>query len=295
MTRTIVLVMLLSCTIVLLGAAQPASRVDAFADRLVLLSPSDPDAYFLLGEEVAAEAASDRDLGELATHLYVVAFELDRRRPAPRLGASVCLGLADLARVERDRNWLIALARTIDRRYATPDWSGGTSAPVSDEIAYRAATALSLVRAGRGPEARRLLEDPQVRSLLVRNERLMHPRALTGMFDRVERDAGLWPCPECGNERVTTTRINDSVQTSRCNTCLGDPGPDYGMDTLIAQLRFEQWLLEGVNRSWSAQMMTDGGLPLRDPDADELAPTLDVDPTLVYWRDGAWVAAPDGD
>ena len=48
------------------------------------------------------------------------------------------------------------------------------------------------------------------------------------------------------------------------------PGPQLSEEELIAQLRFEAVLLNGIQRSWSAQMVVDLGATLRDPDPEDL-------------------------
>src|SRR3954471_8337365 len=100
------------------GMAEISAAVSA---RLEDLKPEDPAGYFKLAEELADTAAEETEK-VLPRTLYVLAFELDRKRSdTPGLAASCALGLARIERLERDRRWLTALAGAIDRRYSLPD------------------------------------------------------------------------------------------------------------------------------------------------------------------------------
>ncbi len=267
-------------------------RVRDLEDRLRELDPADPEAYFLLGEEVSAEAMEPEHL-ELAKTLFVLAFHMDRQRARPTwISSSACLALADVSRLERERRWLMALAKAIDARQAPPDWNYADPIRASDETAYQAATAVGLVRSGHGRQARELFQKPEVRSLLVRFESLLHPAALPGEAGRLEREAEKWPCPECGNDRVVRRPGVSPPEYAACLWCKGDPGMKISLEEFVGQLRFESRLLSGVHRSWSAQVASDAGLPLRDPDPEELAATLGVDVRKVFWRDGKWTDEP---
>lgn len=276
-----------------LAAAAPAQPDTPSArdrsGRLGALSPENPEAYFLLGEEVAAAVSSPDDL-ELATRLFVLAFELDRTSDHPSwIGPSACIALADLSRLQRERRWLLALASSLDPRYARSDWHRADPIGESRESAFAAAEAVGLVRAGEGILARERLDDPAVRALIERYEELLSPVGVGGWSNRIRRDAELWPCPQCKNARITKLLSGPHADHSLCPVCKGNPGPRLTREELIAHLRFESVLLNGVQRNWSAQFAVDGGVPLRDPDVDELAPTLRIDPALSVYREGRWV------
>lgn len=279
-------------------AAHPAwmaSLPVEILSRLELLHPDEPSAYFELAEEVADIADDPGRLG-LAQSLYAMAFELDRRRitgaAGRSLAASAALGLADIQILERDRRWLIAIAGTMDERYLLPDWTIAAWPSVSDDVAFKAATAIGLARAGEGREARRMLDQPGVRELLQRFERALGATGGGGALFRVERYADQWPCRECGNARAVTRPGPRGPEVRLCPTCEGNPGPRLTEEEFIAQLRFESALLRGIQQSWGAQVMVDAGSPLLDPDPDELAATFGVDASRPYWRHGRWVAAP---
>jgi hypothetical protein len=274
----------------------PRPAIDAdLQPKLRALAPENREAYFLLAEEVAERGtvAADADTLNLAKTLYALAFELDRRTgQAGPLAASSALGLASIERLERDRRWLTAVAGAIDRRYSLPDWTISAGGSISDEQAYDAATVLGLARAGMGRDARKLIDKPGVRQTLTRYERLIGTTGETGALSRLEKYMAAWPCPECNNERVVRKMGDHGPELRLCPTCHGNPGPDLSDEEYIGQLRFEAALLNGIQRSWAAQVIVDQAAPLRDPDPDELAATYRVDATHPYWRDGRWTDKP---
>jgi hypothetical protein len=224
----------------------------------------------------------------------VLAFETERRAGAQSVAvqASASLALASLSSSDRRADWLRAIARVLDARYARPDWSGSLDPGLSAQSAFRAAEAIGAVRAGEGPRARDLLGRSDVRLLIDRYSALLTGAGPSDMLGELDAEASKWPCPECRNERVSVKRHTSSIDRSLCNTCGGDPGWPLTRAGLIATLRFESAMLVGVQRSWGAQLAIDLGSPLRDPDPAEVAPTYGVDPTRTVWRDGTWVAPP---
>jgi len=271
--------------------ASAESPVEAqWSERLTALDPSDPESYFLLGEEVADQADHLAETN-LAQRLFVLAFELDRRRGAESsLGASVCMALASIERLEERAAWLRALAGALDERYAATDWNVERDIRIDDETGLLAAEVLGLTRAGEGIKAQNILDrHPEVLELLSHYERLLGLSAAGGGIRQLRDAIRFWPCPECKNNRVLPRMGTDPLQYRLCYTCLGNPGPQLTLPELIAQLRFESRLLQGVQRSWAAQVAVDYGAPLRDPDPSDLAPTLEVDPSRPYWRDGRWL------
>jgi hypothetical protein len=273
-------------------AAQPWTPDTALDERLAALRPDDPEAYFLLAEEVA-DGVLVRDQAALARTLYVLAYELDRARPGGgRLGASACLGLAAIERLEERRLWLTALAGVIDRRYASSDWNVPALDALPDEVLLRVAQVLGDARAARGRQADDAMRDPLVMGILEEYEALLGDTGFTGGLSRLKAYARDWPCPECRNERVVPRR-GPGVGPGEfrlCPTCNGNPGPRLTEEELFAHLRFESRLLSGLERSWAAQAAANMGAPLRDPDPAAVAPTMGVDPVRAVWRDGQWVA-----
>lgn len=271
---------------------EPVAQPGEFAQRLAALKPESPERYFELAEELADTVAEEADKA-LPRALYVLAFELDRRRPqGGRLAASCALGLAKIERLERDRRWLTALAGAIDRRYGLPDWNVAAAPLLSDETAAKAATVLGLTRSGDGRDARKLMDEPGVLDVLKRYERAIGTTGETGALSRLDKYMQAWPCPECHNARVVRRMTDKGPEFRLCPACRGNPGPQLSEEELIGQLRFEAALLNGIQRSWAAQVVVDQGAPLRDPDPEQLAAFFRVNPAKVYWRDGKWSATP---
>ncbi|MCC6676856.1 MAG: hypothetical protein IT436_06910 [Phycisphaerales bacterium] len=296
---------LIAVVLVVLGTARAAARQpeagapgetlvtlpEELVSRLRGLDPARPAEYFTLGEEVADVYQTPADR-QIAQHLFVLAFELDRRQGGTaRLAGSACMALADLATLERDRKWLWALARAVDPRFQRTGW-GEDDRGATRLDAYRAATVLGLVRSGDGVAAQQLLKEPGVRETIRRYERLLSESGDTGGLRVIESEAQRWPCPECANARIVKKFGTNPPEYRLCTNCGGHPGPKLSIAQLVAQLRFESRLLRGIQRSWSAQIAADGGEPIRDPEPSELAAALGVDPAAPYWRNGAWVKAP---
>lgn len=292
---------------------QPAKQaLPNFDTRLAALTPSDPAAYFLLGEELAAEArdATDRTL---ARHLLVLAYELSQRHGATttaphdprvpeRLAASVCLALAAIAENDDQRAWLLAMAAVGEPEDAPGSGTasrvrGGIGEHVDEATAFDLATAIGLIRAGEGRLAIRLLDRPEIGSLLKKLEGLLTPTGGSGGADRLRRLAERYQfCAECRNRRWT----KDSAGVHICATCNGEPGPAITDDEYLYQLRLESVLLgtsagdghdgEDGLRSWAAQVIVDQGSPLQELDMSRLAEIFGVDKERPLWRGGAWTS-----
>lgn len=267
--------------------------------RLKALTPADPNAYFLLAEEVASEART-RSARQLARHLYILSMHLDASSKQPtNLSTSACLGLSALARNDRERHWLAASARVLDtaRRSDDPAKSKPRLSILqpTDQTAYDLATALGFARYGDGRRAEQLLNRPDVALLLQTYEGVLNAEGQVGAAQTMAGWIREWPtCPECKNRRVLsrTDGPGTPVRVRLCSTCSGMPGPQLSTDDLIAMLRTESALLRGIHRFWSSQYLVDLGTPLRDPTSASIAQTYRVDPALSVWRDGKWAAQP---
>lgn len=272
-------------------ASTPGSFDAVLVEKLTALDGVNSNAYFELAEDVAQDR-DDSSRVALARRLFVLAFHIDRAKSDRRIAAASCIALADLATSERDRRWLASIADTLDTRRYRPEWVRRAEESASGQTAYLAATALGLVRSGDGVAARQVFEEPGVRPLLQKYERMLAPDSESGFTRFFEREAGKWPCPECHNARIVKkTGSGKEAQYRLCTNCEGTPGPELSTLGLISQLRFESVLLTGIQRSWSAQVAADGGAPLRDPDPDEVATVFGVDVTKPVWQAGAWVAS----
>jgi hypothetical protein len=274
------------------AAPGPARLADLQA-RLEGLAPGNPEAYFLLAEEVAQEAIEPEGVA-LARQLLLSAYHLESRAAGPRgdLLASICLLAAELERVDATAAWLRALAGALDPRHAAIDWNVSAAPAVTGEAALGAVHAISLTLAGEGVQAAELLQRPDVRAVLRRYEALLSVTGLPGGLARLERYARLWPCRECRNTRSTTRVGPDGPETVLCPTCRGNPGPQLAEEEYLALLRFQARLLDGIHESWSAQIITSAGAPLLDPDPGEFVRAMSqrygIDPAAVVYQDGKW-------
>lgn len=275
-----------------LAVSLAGGLAEDLAERLASLRPSDPEAYLRLGEDVA-EQATDARGRDLARTLYTLAFILDRRRTEAMIfptATSACLALAQMSPNDHQRAWLVALAHAIDPRMKYPDWSRSEPPAADSNTSYLAAVYVGLVRAGDSVRARRVIDSPGVRDLIRRYERLLSPINDTGGLNELEREMARWPCPECAGKRIVRRYQTNPPQFRVCSVCRGTLGPTLKPEILAAHLRFESRMLSGTARSWSAQVISDGGAPLRDADPGDLPAVMNVDPEAVLWRQGRWIA-----
>jgi hypothetical protein len=270
--------------------APPEPPLSRFTARLEKLTPTNPEAYFLLGEEVA-DAVDGPERARLAKELFTLAFTMDVDRSGGHggeLAASSCLALASVTRSESDRRWLTAMAVAIDPRRQPPAWLAGQREAVNAQTAFLAASALGCVRSGDGRQALLYLDDPAVRALLSRYDRLIVDSPYKGTLAATELEASRWPCRECNNQRIVRRSGGKNGEYRLCPTCAGRPGVRLPPAQWLAQIRLESLLLSGIHRSWGAQVAADLGQPLRDPDVRDLPGVMGVDPAKRVWKDGAW-------
>lgn len=270
-----------------------ARRLADIEARLEALAPRDAEARFRLAEEVMQEAIEPEGVA-LARQLLLGAWHIESEGEARgQLLASICLAVAELERVDAMAAWQRALAGALDPRHAQLDWNVSAAPPVSDQAALGAAKVISLTLAGEGNRATELLSRPEIRAVLRRYEALLSVTGLPGGLNRLERYARLWPCQECRNQRSISRVGPDGPETVLCGTCHGNPGPSIGEEEYLALLRFQARLLDGIQRSWSAEIITSGGAPLLDPDPGQFlrvcAERYGMDPEATVWRDGKWV------
>ncbi|MGE3107383.1 MAG: hypothetical protein AB7G11_01875 [Phycisphaerales bacterium] len=284
-----------------LQPAEPASTsagpdaARTWSAPLSALAPEQPIGYFLLAEEVASEAG-DVESVNLARRLFVLAYELNQRADVatrvPTLPTSVCLALASIATRDDERRWLLALAQSFSEPlgFGPADASAAPTAPREAPVDIRldAASVLGLCRAGDARRAETLLEKPGVYDLLRQVD--VSRGTMFSIESFIERSRRDWPvCPQCRNRRAVPSGGKNG-QMTLCDTCRGTPGVRLTDVELIYQLRVESALLAGTQRSWAAQLFTDGGAPLRDLDAGDLAATYDVDAAKPFWRQGTWTS-----
>lgn len=263
-----------------------AVLTEEIAARLKTIAPGDPESLLRAGEDFVAMGSplSVR----VARRMLAGAIEVDRQRASGRVAAGACLLLAELSASEADRRWFAALARAMEAGAANRSWLRQSDGAYNAEAAYNGACVVGLVRSGDGLAARQLLNEPGVRQILLDHERLLSTIGEPGGLAYLEKEAARWPCPECRNDRVVRTVVDRQAQYKLCPTCNGNPGPTLSDDAIILQLRLEARLLHGVQRSWAAQLAADHGLPLDDPDPEELSEVLGFDSQAFIFKDGGW-------
>ncbi|MEM1329650.1 MAG: hypothetical protein AAGG07_03720 [Planctomycetota bacterium] len=283
--RSVLLVALALC-VTAPAVAQPILTREALEARAELLQPGDASAYFELGEEaLRLTRGGVLDAARLARELLVLAVVQANETGEDRaVAASACLALAQLDEGTIEESWLRALAERLDGRRSA---ASGPLGDRRDSDRLAASRALALTRAGDGVSARRLLREPAVRELLRGVEALLRAAGgggLAGVF----RQSEIWPCPECGNERISR---RDGGVFDLCHTCQGDPGRPLSAARLVAQLEAERRLL-GVSSGevLAGSLAAPGvGPPLREIDPSLLPLVFRVDPEARVRREGQWV------
>ncbi len=263
--------------------------------RLASLTPERPLEYFLLAEEVSAEARTRVELA-LARQLFVHAMHNASAAGDQDLVISAIIGLGSVARNDRERHWLNASARVLQTDLATGATRGKARLALiepTDDAAFAFAEALGFARTGEGRRAETLLNRPDVAKVLRAYEAVLNADGQVNAAQTLRRWIDDWPtCPECRNRRTVsrTDGPGTPVRTRLCTTCGGMPGPKLSEAELAAQLRTEAALLRGIHRFWSSQYLVDQGEPLRDPSPESVAQTFDVDVTRPLYRDGRWAS-----
>ncbi len=268
---------------------------ERFSAALITLTPNDPQAYILLAEEVADAAQSPEDT-RLAIELFALGFEAARSSsgstPRPALLATACRALASLTSSAADRRWLAALVTFVDPVAQPPVWTSRPPPTNPESYSYRVALFLGYIRAGYGSLAQQMLARPDFAQALAAMEPMLARSGVGGGIVTLQRWANAWPCRTCGGAGIT--RRGNPADFVPCSNCNGKPGPRIAQADLVAQLRLESALLQGGLQTWSAQINSDDGVPLEEPDPARLCPRFKVDPARMYFRSGTWVLRADG-
>ncbi len=252
--------------------------------------------YFELAEDLAADPPTAEGRA-LARTLFVLAYELDRILPTPiGLGPSACLALAEIADTDDEARWLLEVGRAFDQRPAATvaRWyqaPRGASDPASSLLL---AEALSSARADAGKFTRAILRRPEIVPLVPRL------RGALGPAERILDVGETRPhCPGCALRRYNNASGQGIDSLDPCPVCSGNHGLRLSAENLLLTLRVEATLTGVHNPLWSAQILTDSGAPLREPDPSELARAYHADPGAPYWSPGGsggnlgqWIAAP---
>jgi hypothetical protein len=257
-SRFSVLLIVTSVTLSLGAISRMVLAPSDWSSRLVTLDPSRPYDYFALGEEVA-DAATTPEERELARHLFGLAGNL-----APDLlGRSAALAQASLARDERQRRTLRALASLLDPSASGLPAATGERRPAVEHV-VALSEAFSYVRRGQGPRATSELRVPEVSQLLDK-----YGHSLPGGPTRFRED---------------------------CGTYRGGLRPSFSSEQMLVMLEVEEAVLSASeqqidrNMPWSTAMLETNGAPLLEVDVAKLDLALNVDPSRPFWRNGQWVS-----
>ena len=118
---------------------------------------------------------------------------------------------------------------------------------------------------------------------------------------RIFEDASRRPaCPECGNRRTVPSRDPAGPPLALCPRCRANPGARLSDEDFLRTLEVEASLLSAPIRTWSAQVLIDGGAPAREADTSSISGFYGIDSGRPYWSpgddgtglDGEWVARP---
>lgn len=270
------------------------SVAERFGERLAALSPVDPESYLLLAEEVLDASTGPAD-ARVAVELFARAFELARMKPGERqVASSACHGLAEATSEPSDRRWFRTLAAVVDPSGGEPGWLRKPPPATVDAMPFRLAVVIGHVRAGEGVVAKQMLAKPEVSQALRAIEPMLKRGGVPGGLSWLQRESESWPCRECSNKGVVRRGGGPQPEHRVCPVCRGAPGPALPAADLLSQIRLEAWLLQGEQRSWSAQLAADDGAPLAEPDPESVHERTGIDAARMYWRRGRWVLHADG-
>jgi hypothetical protein len=298
MTRARLLAALLACASLGPATAQDDAAppvlvtvtVPDLAQRLQTLDPASAEGYFLLAEEVASEDSSEAGLA-LARRLFVIAHSISQEQATSGgadLADSACLALAQLARSEPERRWLLALISSQPGPAAiAPELQPPQGPAISDESPrFKAATAIGLARAG---DLRAAFDRWRLEAVQRAVADLDPPAPLVRQM--LDADPAQSVCPSCRNRRVVKSDVPSADPGSAsgppvdtlCPVCRGNPGPALNETAFAQSISAEAKLVGARIERWSAQLWLDGGLPFRDPDPSELASRFNVSPFARTW------------
>lgn len=284
------LVLAIACWFVPVAIAQTVASNprEQYRSRLEALTPERPREYLELAEEVADSSAT-AEARRLVVELYTLAFAIDLNDGGDRrLAASACKGLASVPGNGRYAAWLRALGARLSPDASPPASTRPSSGGSSESLAYRVSLVLGYIRSGDGGLARQLLAKPEIAAAMETIDRLLAQLGVSTGAAGLAREAARWPCPDCSNERIQRRPQTNPPSWRVCPLCGGLPGERLTNAELIGHLRAESFLLEGVQKSWAAQITTDQGAPLIDPIPENLPKVFGVDPARHFFRKDAW-------
>ncbi len=239
--------------LLLFGTAAMAPSTPQDRWPLESLHPSDPEAYFLLAEEVADAASSDVER-ELAVRLFAIAATLDERQWA----AGSLRGIIGLV---EDESKIRVLRSMIELAEDDPPRLLPGSVIVlgrTDRATIAAFDVLSWARCGRDQDARRRIQSvPGVRERL-----LVHQDDLPGGMQRLLDEIA------AGERSSQRRRLTEAE--------------------LVAQLQVQLRLLGGREDSWSATLTAWRGRPMQRLESHDLGALLGLDLSRQVWRSNRW-------
>ena len=237
------------------STAEPASAKKDWTPRLSELDPDRPLEYFELGEEMADAATTDEHRA-IARRLFGIAGRIDPEG----LGASAALALASLINDRRAAARLRAAAAMLGDGVVRSANTGGRNR-VDALTALEISEAFGGFRTGRTSKLRQLVNDP-IRLRLRKTWDDTLPGGVKWLAEQSRRSA-----------------------RSR---------PDLDEDEVLAMLRIEAGLLQVDQATWSSMLDLDGDEPLLEIRVDRIDEMLLDGELLPYWREGRWVATPQG-
>jgi hypothetical protein len=235
--------------------AQAAEKGETVsAERLAALDPARPGEYRDYAEELLARR-HDPVARETAMRLYVIAAWLDRAN----LGRPALLGLIALARSPQEEEKFRAALYLIDPRTRIESVRKANQAASNQQdtaAARELLRALRLLRTGKGPTARTLIEKPAVGKLLESYSRIL---------TRAEFNAA-------SGQTVLSPRDLRQVLTL-----------ELEMEALVDPTSADA--TKPTSLTWSRELQA-GGAAVPSFDLETLT---EFDPRLSIYRNGKWV------
>jgi hypothetical protein len=223
------------------------------ADRLARLDPARPEEYRDYAEELMARRA-DATARDTAIRLLVIAAWHDRER----LARGTLLGMIALARSPEEEEKFRAAFYLVDPR-ATREVLKSSRIAATDDHAAAAELlqALRLLRTGRGPSARSIVEKPAVSKLLEGYSRIL----TRAEFNAASTQAVLSP-----------SQLRQSLLL------------ELEMESLVAPVAGEVSAPPAL--AWSRQLQGKGNAAVPTFDLESLT---EFNPREALYRNGKWV------
>lgn len=254
----------------------------------IMLSPDSPSSYLEAAELELAQVDSDI---ELLRALLVRGVFWGAQTDDHRTASSACFLLADMEADLSDSQWLWDLGLVIDPS-RMPEWlsRGRRLSTGESQVEIDAALCMYSVRYHQHPLATELWARSEVREeIFLAGERAGVQRAELLRVLNTELENGSQDA--CRGRLFVADRANPGKRIA-CPDHLRGLGMCSNDDDLAILLRVEVVLNQVRFKSWSAAVSMSIDQPVILPSIDELLIKYNVDPSLGFYRDGQWVAAP---